>query len=105
MAHRIYKVEASRRIAASNVASSVPLDTSRETVVVSNETTVTVYVEFGLASNAPAFPAAGADVPGYFVLPGTVQTLRILPQGATTNLAVVLKSGTGDVYVSQGQGD
>jgi len=63
-------------------------------VMISNETTSTAYVRWGVGAQT----AVNTDTP---VLGGTVQ---IFNKGLADTVAVILATGSGNVYITAGEG-
>lgn len=85
-------------VAASTTSAGVPLAGAGDTAVVTNTSAALAWVVFGGGSSAPV-AVSGACTP---VLPGAQ---RVVGCGAlSTQMAVVLATGTGAVYVERGTG-
>ena len=83
-------------LSVSNSTASVSLGTQvTGSVVVTNNTTVVVFVKFGIGS-------ATATTSDYPVLPGTKEALTV---GKADYAAGITASGSGTVYFTVGEGE
>lgn len=82
-------------IAATTATAQVSFGSGGRNVVVTNASTVTIFIKFGSSS------AVTAAVTDYPVLAGMKETLD---RGDYTNVAAITASGSGTIYFTSGDG-
>lgn len=106
MANEVFLPIATGRVAASTTSARIALPASASHLRVVNPTAAIVWVQPTDSSGVAVIPAAGASGTGWPVAPTSTESFRLDPsQRATqTHIAVILSAGTGDVYVTAGEG-